>query len=1077
MAWVNEAELEQLFLDDLGRLGFSVHHGSEISPEMRHPMRASFRDTILEPVFLDAVRRLNPELPETAVREAALRLGDVVFASDLVQENRRLHDLIVNGVALTYIADGEERNARVQVVDWEDQQNDWRAINQMDVVGKTARIPDVVLFLNGLPLVVVELKGTEGANIEAACNQIDTYKSDIPDLFRTSLLSVISDGLNARYGSISAGFDRFMRWRTVDGETLVDDNEALALQTLTEGMLNRRMLIDMLRWFVVFEDEGRGPIKKIAGYHQFHAVRKAIETILGARGTDGKGGVIWHTQGSGKSLLMTFLAGRAMRHPLLENPTLVVLTDRNDLDNQLFATFGRCKELLGEEPVQADSISDLKELLNREVGGIVFSTIQKFRSEKGEVFPELTGRSNVIVMVDEAHRTQYGFEARLRKDTGEIRHGLAYQLRQALPNAVYVAFTGTPVELVGANTRAVFGDYIDVYDIAQAVEDGATVPIYYEARVAKIELDEDLSEVLDDEFDEATETLAAGDAAAMARKWSRVEALVGSDKRLDTVVTDILEHFDARFEAMDGKAMIVCMSRRICVEVYQRIVAARPDWHGDTDDTGEVKVIMTGNATDPSGFQPHIRSKARQEAIRNRMKDPTDKLKLVIVRDMWLTGFDAPCMHTLYVDKPMKGHGLMQAIARVNRVFKSKPAGLVVDYIGIAAELKSALAHYSQSDQQQTGISETEAVAAFLDALDVARAQFHGFDYSNALGGTPAQRLKILPAALDHVFQKDKADDKASGVKRFNDAVAALIKAFKLASGSPQATSHVEEVAFFAAVRSGLEKVGADGATGSAQSADFAIQQLVNRAVASTEVVDILEACGFDRPDVSVLSDAFMIELQNMKHRNLAVEALKKLLNGEITARTRTNVVRKEEFSSRLEQAIAKYHNRSVDALQILQELIQIAKDLKQEPEDGLTEAERAFYDALAQNVSAVQLMSNEELRLIATELVETVRRNSGTDWWRRDNVRAKMRVAVKKILQRHGYPPDLTSEAVKTILKQAEALANDISEKGNARQPEHAAGLGGTCECRRRGLPPCGMIPCKTTAARAMRIGAGPLE
>ncbi|GAA3874502.1 type I restriction endonuclease subunit R [Celeribacter arenosi] len=1029
MAWASEADLEVVFMEDLGELGYALHHGAEISPEMRKPMRTSFRETFLLPVFFDALKRLNPELPDTAIQEAAARVHDVVFATDVVQENRRLHDLIVNGVPLTYFADGEERNARVQLVDWSNENNDWRAINQVDVVGKNPRIPDVVLFLNGLPLVVVELKGTEGADIDAAYRQIDTYKEDIPDLFRTTLLTVISDGFNARYGSLSAGLDRFMRWRTVDGETIVAENSTLALQTLTQGLLTPEMLLDMLRWFVVFEDEGKGPIKKIAGYHQFHAVRKAVDTVLGARGTDGKGGVIWHTQGSGKSLLMTFLAGRMMHHSGLENPTLLVLTDRNDLDNQLFGTFGRCKDLLGEEPVQAESISDLKALLNREVGGIVFSTIQKFRPEKGEVFPELTSRSNVIVMVDEAHRTQYGFEAKLKKDTGEVQHGLAYQLRQALPNAVYVAFTGTPVELVGANTRSVFGEYIDVYDIAQAVEDGATVPIYYEARVAKIELDEDLSEELDEEFDEATDTLEDSHAAAVAKKWSRVEALVGAEKRLDTVVEDILSHFDARIEAIDGKAMIVCMSRRICVEVYERIVAARPDWHSDTDDRGAVKVIMTGNATDPAEFRPHVRSKTRQEVIRNRAKDPEDPLKIVIVRDMWLTGFDAPCMHTLYVDKPMKGHGLMQAIARVNRVFQNKPAGLIVDYIGIAADLKNALAHYSQSDQKQTGISEAEAVAAFLDTLDVARSQFHGFDYSSSLGGTPAERLKVLPAALDHILQKERdAGDGSGAVKRFNDAVASLVKAFKLASGSTQAKAHTEEVAFFSAVRSGLEKVGAGNGANKSGSPDFAIQQLVNRAVASTEVVDILEACGFDRPDISVLSDAFMIEIQNMKHRNLAVEALKKLLNGEITSRTRTNVVRKEEFSSRLEQAIANYHNRSVDALQVLQELIEIAKDLRDEPEDGLSQEERAFYDALALNDSAVEIMSNEELRVIATELVDTVRKNSGTDWWRRDNVRAKMRVTVKKILQRHGFPPDLAMDAVKTVLRQAEALATAVS-------------------------------------------------
>ena len=1019
MAWISEAQLETYFMESLAPLGYTLASGADVSPEVKAPLRSSFRDVILAPVLRERLARLNPTVPVSALEEAARRITDSVFASDVVQENRRLHDLLVHGMPVTFVRDGEERNARVQLVDWTNAVNDWRAVRQFDVVGKTPRIPDVVLFLNGLPLVVVELKGVAGADIKAAWNQVDTYRADIPDLFRTTLLTVISDGLHARYGSLSASFDRFMSWRTVDGETLVSNDSALELSTLTQGLLAPPVLLDMLRWFVVFEDEGKGPVKKIAGYHQFHAVRKACDTILSARASDGKGGVIWHTQGSGKSLLMTFLSGRVMHDPAMQNPTLLVLTDRNDLDNQLFATFARCKALLGEAPVQADSTEELRRLLDRNVGGIVFSTIQKFRPDVGEAFPELTARSNVVVLVDEAHRTQYGFEAKLNKETGEIRHGLAYQLRRALPNAVYVAFTGTPVELVGADTRGVFGDYIDIYDIAQAVADGATVPIYYEARVARITLDAEIAATLDEDFGEATEMLAEEQASATAKKWARVEALVGADQRLDTVVRDILTHFDARLVAMDGKAMIVCMSRRICAAVYERIVAARLDWHGDTDETGCVKVVMTGAATDPAALQPHIRSKARQEVIRGRFKNPADPLRLVIVRDMWLTGFDAPCMHTLYVDKPMKGHGLMQAIARVNRVFRDKSAGLVVDYIGIAAELKAALAHYSQTDQAQTGIDEAEAVAAFLDALDVARTQFHGFDYSAALHGTPSQRLAVLPGAIEHVLSRER-DGKA---KRFHDAVAALVNAYKLASGSPQAIDHAEEVAFFAAVRSSLGKLTVGGGRDDGGT-DFAIQQLINSAVASTEVVDILQACGFDRPDISVLSDAFMAELQAMQHRNLAVEALKRLLNGEISARTRTNVVQQEAFSARLEQAIARYHNRSVDALQVLQEMIALAKDLRNEPEDGLNPAERAFYDALAQNESAVQVMSNVELRVIATELVTTIRNNAGVDWWKRDNVRAKIRVAIRRILARHGYPPDLASEAVKLVLRQAEALA-----------------------------------------------------
>lgn len=1027
MAWNSESDLEDWMMERLAGLGYATASGAEISPEKRDPERRSFHDAILRKVLDKAVRRLNPHLSDGAVQEVMAKVSDEVFAGDLLAENRRLHGLMTGGVPITYFSEGEERSDRARLIDWSDENNAWHAFNQVDMVGRAPRIPDVVIYLNGLPLVVIELKGTEGADIEAAFNQIETYKSDIPNLFRSTVLSVISDGLNARYGTLSANLDRFMRWRTVDGETMLSERDGLALRTLTDGLLQRSVLLEMLRWFVVFEDDGKGPVKKAAGYHQFYAVRKAMSSILGARGEDGKGGVIWHTQGSGKSLLMTFLAGRAVHLSELENPTLLVLTDRNDLDNQLFATFGRCRDLLGEEPVQAESIGDLKTLLNRQVGGIVFSTIQKFRPEKGESFPELTDRSNVIVMVDEAHRTQYGFEARMDAKTGEVRHGLAHHLRAALPNAVYVAFTGTPVELVGANTRSVFGDYIDVYDIAQAVEDGATVPIYYEGRVARVEIAEDIHESLDEEFDEATEALAEDEAGAAAKKWSQIEKLVGAGPRLDAVVADILKHFDARLEAIDGKAMIVCMSRRICVEVYQRIVAARPDWHSDSDESGAVKVVMTGNATDPQTFQPHIRSKARQEGLRRRYKDVSDPLKLVIVRDMWLTGFDAPCMHTLYVDKPMKGHGLMQAIARVNRVFSGKPAGLVVDYIGLAADLKKALAHYSQGDQAQTGIDEREAVAAFLSSLEVARGFFHGFDYSAVLGGTPSDRIEILPAAANHILEgaRDATQDAGKDFgKRFHDAVAALAKAFKLAAGSPEALEHTEEVAFFLAIRSALLKLDVRGGAGRNASPDFAIEQLLNRAVASTEVVDILEACGFDRPDISVLSEQFLHEIQNMQHKNLAVEALKKLLNGEIKARTRGNVVQNQKFSERLANAIARYHNRSIDALQVIQELINMAKDLSAQPEDGMSDAERSFYDALAQNKSAAEVMDNEQLKIIAAELVRSVRENSGVDWWHREDVRAKMRVAVKRILRRYGYPPDLQADAVKLVIQQAEAMA-----------------------------------------------------
>lgn len=1026
-AWLTESDLENWMMGKLGALGFATASGAEISPEKRDPERRSFHDAVLRKILSKAVARLNPHLPDSAVAEVISRVADDTLSGDLIAENRRVHRLMTTGVPVTYVVGTEERHDRARLVDWSDEDNAWHAFNQVDMVGRVARIPDVVIYLNGLPFVVVELKGTEGADLEAAFNQIETYKADIPALFGSTIFSVISDGVGARYGTLSADFNRFMRWRTVDGETIQPNNEVLALGTLTEGLLNRRTLLDMLRWFVVFEDEGKGAIKKAAGYHQFHAVRKAVESIGAARSDDGKGGVIWHTQGSGKSLLMAFLAGRLMRSPKLENPTIVVLTDRNDLDNQLFATFGRCRELLGEEPVQAESIDELKSLLSRQVGGVVFSTIQKFRPERGQDFPQLTGRTNVIVMVDEAHRTQYGFDAKIDEISGEVRRGLAHHLRCALPKATYVAFTGTPIELVGANTRSVFGDYIDIYDIARAVEDGATVPIYYEGRVARIELDTTAQAVLDEEFDEVTEGFEDNEAGAIARRWSSIEKLVGADTRLDAVVADILRHFDARLEAIDGKAMIVCMSRRICAEVYDRIIAARPDWHSDSDEAGSVKVVMTGNATDPVGFQAHIRSKTRQEALRRRYKDTSDPLRLVIVRDMWLTGFDAPCMHTLYVDKPMRSHGLMQAIARVNRVFSGKPSGLVVDYIGLAAELKNALAHYSKSDQAQTGIDERDAVRAFLTALDVVRSFFHGLDYQAALGASSLARIEMLAKAIDHVLGQcleDRGEDDKDFGKRFHDVSAALAKAFKLAAGSPEATEYAEEVAFILAIRTALRKMDIGGGHSARRDSDFAIEQLLNRAVTSTEVIDILEACGFDRPDISVLSEEFLIEIQNLKQKNLAVEALKKLLNGEIKAKTGGNVVQNAKFSERLSDAIARYHNRSVDALQVIQELIALANELKAEPDDDLSEAERSFYDALAQNESAVEVMGNEELRIIATELVNSVRESSGVDWWQREDVRAKMRVAVKRILRRYGYPPDLQSDAVKLIIRQAEAMA-----------------------------------------------------
>ena len=1043
MAFATEDDLEQWALGELRDLGFTYLHGSELSPETDDPVRQSYHDTLLLLRLNAAIERLNPTLPPEAVQTVLNRVRDTEFAGDLISENRRIHTLMVGGVPVTWFEGGEERNAIARLVDWGNRENDWLVVNQFEVVGQTARRPDIVIFLNGMPVIVIELKGTQTGTLKGAYNQIETYKSQVPALFRTNAFSVISEGVTARYGSLSANLDRFMRWRTVDGETLVEDGTDLALQTLIHGLLAPGTILELMRYCMVFEDEGKGPIKKIAGYHQFHAVRKAVSAVLRARDIDGRGGVMWHTQGSGKSLLMAFLAGRLMRHPDLENPTVVIITDRNDLDNQLYATFSRCEALFGEAPEQAEDVPDLRRKLDhRKVGGVIFATMQKFRPQKGETsFGQLTDRSNVIVFADEAHRSQYGFEAKLNAETGETRYGFAHHLREALPNAVHVGFTGTPISLVGADTQAVFGEYIDVYDIAQAVEDGATVPIYYEGRVAKIALGEDAGDLLDAEYEEILEDAEDGGAElddetrkTMTRKWSRVEALVGAGPRLDKVVEDILQHFDARFEAMDGgKGMIVCMSRRICVEVYNRIVAARPDWHANDDAVGEVKVVMTGAAQDPAEFQPHIRSKARLETLRTRYRDPSDPFKLAIVRDMWLTGFDAPCMHTLYTDKPMKGHGLMQAITRINRVFGAKPSGLVVDYIGLAADLKAALNHYSNADRKQTGIDQGEAVHALLTQLDIMRFMFHGVDYMSAVHGTPQDRIRMLPIAIEHALNLkvdgEPPKDRTESKKRFMKGVAGLVKAFRIASGTAEADEVKDEVGFFTAVQAAIRKMDAGSRSGrSVDEADLAISQLLNRAVTSTEVIDILEAAGIDRPDISVLSEEFLLGLKNTPHKSLAVEALKKLLNGEIRTRTRTNNTKQEAFSKRLAEALARYHNRSVDALQVIQEMIAIAKALQEEPEDGLSPEEVAFYDALASNQSAVELMGNEELRVIATELVMTVRQNARVDWWRRDDIRKKLRVSIRRILRKHGFPPDLQSDAIKKVVQQAEVIARELA-------------------------------------------------
>jgi type I restriction enzyme R subunit len=946
--------------------------------------------------------------------------------------------------------DGSIGGEQARLLDFDDPDaNDWLAVNQVTVIeNKANRRADVVVYVNGLPLGVVELKkpGDENATLDGAFNQLQTYKAQIPSLFRTNAVLVVSDGLEARVGSLTADRERFMPWRTVTGADLAPKGSP-ELETVLKGVFERRRFLSLLKDFVVFGDVGAQVTKILAGYHQFHAVRHAVARTLAATSPEGdrKVGVIWHTQGSGKSLLMAFYAGQIVKHPAMENPTLLVLTDRNDLDDQLFGTFSMCRDLLRQTPQQAADRAELRRLLDRPSGGVIFTTLQKFAPEPGGAeYPLLTDRRNVVVIADEAHRSQYGFRAKVARGTGDISYGFAKYLRDALPNASFIGFTGTPIEKEDVNTPAVFGSYIDVYDISRAVEDGATVPIYYESRLARIELDEDEKPKIDAEIAELTEDEAESEQERLKRRWASVEALVGSEKRLALVAEDLVRHFEDRIAALDGKAMIVCMSRRICVALYDAIIKLRPDWHSDEDEAGAIKVVMTGAASDPPAWQPHIgkRPKARRELLAKRAKDPKDSLKLVIVRDMWLTGFDAPCMHTMYVDKPMQGHGLMQAIARVNRVFRDKPAGLVVDYIGIAQNLKSALGQYSGRDQEQTGIDEAEAVRVLQERYEIVRAMFRpgmagGFDYRPALTAEtpPGQRLAIMAGAIDWILtlQQEEAaretseEGKKRAHRRYSDAVLALSKAFALAAASDLAREVREEVGFFQAIRAALVKSVAGGRRSTADR-ELAIQQIVSRAVVSTEIIDIMRAAGLESPDISILSDEFLAEVRQMERRNLAIEALKKLIAGEVRSQAQRNVTQSKAFTERLEAAIARYHANALTTAQVLEELIQIAKDIRASrargEETGLTDEEIAFYDALAENKSARDVMGEPALRVIAHELVKSIRGSVSVDWVHREAARARIRVLVKRILRKYGYPPDLQDAAVQTVLQQAEALS-----------------------------------------------------
>jgi type I restriction enzyme R subunit len=1031
---MSECTVELAALEWFSDLGYETESGPKVAPGEGGAVRAAYSEVLLAGRLRDAIAHLNPAIPVEALEEALrklLRLG----SPSLLQTNRAFHRLLREGVPVEYPRpDGSIAGDHVRLVDFNNvAANDWLVVNQFSVNdGQHNRRPDIVVFLNGLPLGLIELKNAaaEDATIWSAYAQLQTYKAEIPSLLSTNAVLVVSDGLQARIGSLTSNQEWFKVWRTIDGEADAPATE-LELETLIRGVFAPERFLDLLQHFMVFEeDPDSGALHKIiAGYHQFYAVNAAVqETVrasglgpavrsLGGQPGDRRAGVVWHTQGSGKSFSMLFYAARIVRHPAMQNPTLVVLTDRNDLDDQLFGQFQRCADLLGQTPLQAASREHLRELLNRASGGVVFTTIQKFMPEKGEAMPELSARANIVVIADEAHRSQYGFGGKVNEKTGDMSYGFASNLRNAVPNASFIGFTGTPIEQVDANTRAVFGEYISIYDIQRAVADQATVPIYYESRIAKLSLNAAELPSLDPEFEEITEGEEQTSKEKLKTKWAALEALVGDPKRIALVAADLVAHFEKRLEAMEGKAMVVCMSRRICVDLYNALIQLRPEWAQDT-----LKVVMTGSAADGPDWQHHIRSKDARRKLANRFKVPADPFQIVIVRDMWLTGFDAPCLHTMYADKPMQGHGLMQAIARVNRVFRDKPGGLVVDYLGLADQLKRALGDYTEGGGKGDPTFDTaQAIAVMLEKHDIACDLMHGFDWSHWSTGTPSQRLQLLPAGQEHILQQE------NGKQRWLQLVTSLSRAFALCSASDEATDIRDDVSFFQALQAALcKQISSTSKT--PEQIDAAIRQLVSKAITTDgQVIDVFTAAGLPKPDISILSDQFLAEVRGLKHKNVAAELLEKLLKDELRVRSKRNLVQGQVFSEKLKKALNAYHNRAITTAEVIEELIKLAKELdaatKRGESLGLNDDEIAFYDALAANDSAVQAMGDEKLKLIAAELITQVKKSVTIDWTLRESARARIRVMVKRILNKYGYPPDLQEQAVQTVLAQAELL------------------------------------------------------
>ncbi|MEQ9396133.1 type I restriction endonuclease subunit R [Haliea sp.] len=1044
---MTEDQLEQLCLEWFADSGWEIAHGLDLAPDGPAPERADYRQVLLLADLEAAIRRINPHLPDSAVEQVLAQVRKPE-SLDKVVSNRAFHRLLLDGVAVEYKRDDEVVHDHAFLIDFGHlEANRFRAINQFTLEGsKQLRRPDILAFINGLPLAVLELKSPKAENVDIwdAFNQIQTYKDEVPELFAYNEALVVSDGYNARVGSLTANQERFMPWRTLKSE---DDKPLLdwQLETVVRGFFDRELFLDYIRYFVIFETDSDRLIKKIAGYHQFHAVREAVRaTVIASARPEGvevkratygddvvpgskKAGVVWHTQGSGKSISMCCYAGKLLQQPEMNNPTLVVVTDRNDLDGQLFATFTAARDLLKQEPVQAEDRDALRRLLaERESGGIIFTTVQKFALVNEEAgHPILNDRHNIVVISDEAHRSQYGLKATLKKD-GTYVFGYAKHLRDALPNAAFIGFTGTPIASEDKDTRAVFGDYVSIYDIQDAVDDGATVPIYYESRLAKLDINREAIEELSEQVEEVVEDEEdLGSRERTKGEWSRLEKLVGAGPRLTEVAEDLVQHFEARTAVMEGKAMIVAMSREICVHLYNEIIALRPDWHDPDPEKGGIKIVMTGSASDKPLLQPHIYNKQTRKRLEKRFKDINDPLKLVIVRDMWLTGFDAPCCHTMYVDKPMKGHNLMQAIARVNRVFKNKPGGLVVDYIGIANELKQALKTYADSKGRGEPTHSTEeAFAILLEKLDIIHGLFakgpkgEGLDYS----GFETQANQLLIPAANYILGLE------DGKKRFLDTVLAISKAYSLCSTLDEARAYHKEIAFLSAVKAAITKHTSVDKKLTQEDKNSALKQILDNAIIADGVTDVFALCGLDKPNIGLLSDEFLEDVRQMPYKNFAVELLEKLLRDDIRSATRNNVVQEKKYGDRLQETLRKYNNRAIETAQVIEELIALAKQFQAELERdaalGLNPDEVAFYDALANNESAVRELGDETLKKIAVEITEKLRQSTTVDWQVRESVRAKLRILVRRTLQRYKYPPDKAQEAIELVLQQAEVLS-----------------------------------------------------